>query len=66
MPDAARIINQEIDGAKNRWGNLVVAPMDRWFAGRNDLIDPDNVHLNEAGQHHLAQNVTEVIRQHTD
>jgi lysophospholipase L1-like esterase len=64
-PDAARIINQEIDGAQNRWGNLVVAPMDRWFAGRSDLIDPDNVHLNAAGQHHLAQNVTEVIRQHT-
>jgi hypothetical protein len=65
-PDAPQLINHEIEAAQNRWDNLVVAPMHQWFAGRSDLIDPDNVHLNAAGQSHLAQHVSEVIRQHTE
>ena len=62
----AQAINREIAAAQDRWDNLEVGPMDKWFTNRRDLLNPDGVHLNPAGQRHLAQNVLEILRDHTD
>jgi lysophospholipase L1-like esterase len=63
-PDV-RTINREIEAAQDRWENLVVGRMDKWFAGRPELIGPDGVHLDNGGQRHLARHVDDIIRDHT-
>lgn len=65
-PEVMTQINQEIEAAKDRWDNLEVAPMHEWFAERPDLLVGDGIHFNDAGQAFLAEQVREVIRDHTD
>jgi lysophospholipase L1-like esterase len=64
-PQSAAQINREIEAAPTRWPNLEIAPMDKWFVGHGNLLAPDHVHLNRAGQAFLAEHVRGVIRDHT-
>jgi lysophospholipase L1-like esterase len=58
-------INRQIRAAQERWDNLQIAPMDRWFVNHRNLLTSDGVHLNPAGQAFLAHEVRNTIREHT-
>jgi lysophospholipase L1-like esterase len=59
-------INRALDDATDRWDNLTVLSFDEWIRGQPGLVAPDGIHLTEAGQMVMADEVRGAIGDHTD
>jgi hypothetical protein len=64
-PDRGEI-NGALDDATDRWDNLSVLSFDDWFRGQPGLVVEDGVHLTDAGELVVADNVRRSIREHAD
>jgi lysophospholipase L1-like esterase len=54
IPDDPKAVNEALDAAAGRYGNLDIVDLDDHFDDRPELIHADGIHFNDAGEREFA------------
>jgi lysophospholipase L1-like esterase len=61
IPDDPEAVNDAIERAPSRWGNLRVIDMNKAFEGHPEWLLSDKIHFNAAGQRELAKLIVDKL-----